>query len=189
MLEAHATTTYPGHDADIANRWEWVKDSKRNLNRAKASQLLICADLMSRFPEKLMLKKPLDPSQGPPRKNLKHIEDQLRYLAKQALQHNKLVYPEWMHYHNCKVAVDTIELVPHDRYLWFFMEMLENHPPLADSSVDALVPGLTISAESKQPDGTKSKYPPKIEAAIAVVLNGLSFVYTGYPLLVVPRIW
>lgn len=189
MLAAHAATPYPGDNASLATRWEWVKEAKRNLNRAKSRQLTIVADLMSQYPEQVMLKGPFDPAQGQPRKNLKHLEDRLRHSARKALNHSKLVYSDGRFKSGCNLK---IELIPYDRYLWFFMAVLEEHPILLEDgciSINDMFANLMINSSSDEPESVPFTYPAEIAAGITLVLEGLQFVYTGSPLFVVPRIW
>jgi hypothetical protein len=103
-----------------------VKAAKLKLNASKARQLTIAADLMSEYPEKLLLKKPGDPSQGH-RNNLVHIEHRFRKCVEKISRDRKIQHPSisW-----CYPGIDTIELVPYNRFLWTFLESLEKHPPL-----------------------------------------------------------
>lgn len=188
MLKTHATTPYPGHRSQVAIRWKWVKEAKRSLNKAKSRQLITAADLMAQFPEKLMLKKPLDPSQGAPRTNLKHIENALRFRASKALKNRQLLFQFWRAWSRCREAIDNIELVPYDRYLWFFLEMLEEHPTAEENSLDAIVMKLSISPDAKQSKNPAYDYPLEIAAEIEKVLKGISFVYVRSPLVVIDRV-
>lgn len=185
MLEPHADAPIYCYSPELVVRWDWVKTAKRNLNRAKSHQLLLVADLMQKFPEKVMLKRPLDPSQGSPRQNLKHIEDRLRNDAKRALQHARLVYPIQNNTYRCKY---TIELIPYDRYLWLFMDMLQKYPVAEKLHIDELVSNLTINSTPSGQRLAVYDYRPDVLEDIKLVLKGLKFVYTGNPLLVVRRI-
>ncbi|ERF73744.1 hypothetical protein EPUS_00998 [Endocarpon pusillum Z07020] len=197
---SNTTTNYTAHadDSNLWARWDWVKEAKLKLNATKARQLAIAAGLMSRFPEKLMLKKPRDPLQGP-RENLAHIEYGFRRRAEK-ISRDRRIHHQLTR--GCYPGVDNIELVPYDRCLWTFLESLEKHPP---GNVDVgflnTPQNMSLSEEAGQVVDSRSqvagpgeelcgpfRYPEDIATSIEVVMDGLMYVYTGSPLLVVPRI-
>ncbi|KAF7508941.1 hypothetical protein GJ744_008497 [Endocarpon pusillum] len=194
------TTNYPAHadNSHLWARWDWVKEAKLKLNATKARQLVIAADLMSRFPEKLMLKKPRDPLQGQ-RTNLAHIEDGFRRRAEKISRDRRIQH---QFVRGCCPGVDNIELVPYDRCLWTFLESLERHPPMnVDLGFRNTPQNMPLSEEAGQVVDSRSqvagpgdelcgpfRYPEDIATSIEVVMDGLMYVYTGSPLLVVPRI-
>lgn len=196
LLTAHATYQHPGGTAPLVDRWQWAKEAKRNQNKEKAQQLLLAADLITNFPTKLMVKKPTDPSQGAPRRNLRHIESGLRLRAKKALQNGQLTFSNGSK-SICRKGTDNIELLPYDRYLCFFMDMLKEHPFEGGINRTATpemlsrtgeIDGSEIGKVDFHDGGSVFEYPAVIRQKIQAILDGLLYVYTGCPQLVVERI-
>ena len=203
LLRPYASTDYPGSPImlnssceDLLIRWLWIKEAKKRLNAVKAGQLDRVTDLIMAYPGKVMLKKPLDPSQEGPRPNVLHIANTFRSNAKRMLRDSKFVHSP----PNCRCTqgVDLIELVPYDQYLWLFLETLEKHPPADDiEGVAAALQRVTLTeamGTSSLPDRNigeaqteKYRYPDDITANITLVVDGLFYVYTGSQL-IVPRI-
>ncbi|RDL40059.1 uncharacterized protein BP5553_00038 [Venustampulla echinocandica] len=169
---------------DLVARWVWIKKAITNMNKAKERQLNTVADLISEYPGMVMLKSRLDPSQTSPRPSTAHMSTRFKINAKRAAKNTR--YPR-MRPHKCFRGVDFIELIPYDRYLLLFLETLEKYPP---ESPDLDISGRLQKIALKE-DGDKAQpfqYPEDISANLEVVMNGLMYVYTGSPLLVVPRI-
>jgi hypothetical protein len=194
LLQAHSDKPYPGQQSDVTELWSWIKHAKCQQNKSKSKQLSLVADILANYPEMLMVKKPLDPDQGRPRKNLKHIETRFRLQAKKILQNHRLRFRGPV---LCKEGVDNIELVPYDRYLWLFLDTLKTHPydeertrTIRDShaSLSAEFDALTMGENALDRSGTTSDYPPEIRAKLEKVLEGLAYVYTGSSQLMVERI-
>ena len=108
---------------DLWQRWKWIEEAKMRLNAAKSAELIIFADLLAEYPEKLMVKKLLDPSQGGARPNIKHIEDRFRLRARKILNNRKL-YVQDHQFHRCSHSLDYLPLVPYDRILQFLINTL-----------------------------------------------------------------
>lgn len=88
---------------------------------------------------------------------------------------------------HCYKGVDCIELVPYDKYLWLFLDTIREYPPEDEDqlqNVEGLLDKLTMHGSL----GKQFRYPDKIATSIDVVNNGLFKVFTGSPLLFVPRI-
>jgi hypothetical protein len=186
LLSPHNATPYSlillnlGDDVEyLRTRWNWIKEAKTKLNESKARQLNLAADLYCQYPGKLMLKKPLDPSQDGPRPNFRHVENYLRQRAKRVLSDRKFNGP----FHGkCCPSIDLIELIPYDWYLKSFLDTLERFPV----GVEGKLKSLFIHEEgTKKPE--PFQYPENIAADIEIVLAGLMYVYTQYPLMV-PRV-
>jgi hypothetical protein len=192
LLRAHSDVDYPQRqdDSNAWTRWNWVKDAKLKLNAAKARQFNTMAYLISKHPEKLVVKKGMDPSQGG-RQNLAHIENYFRMCARKASKDGRIHH---QYVNRCRAGADNIELVPYDRFLWTFLECLEKYPPLSvDAGAENRLQSTSLDvegkfAETKQDLSKPFAYPEDITATINVVMDGLMYVYTGSPLLVVPRI-
>ncbi|CZR60137.1 uncharacterized protein PAC_10033 [Phialocephala subalpina] len=106
-------------------RWEWIRGAKIKFNKAKAAQWFKAAELIESHPGKLMLKKPLDPSQGPPRPNTAHIAAYLRRTANKILKHRQFgPYGD-----TCRHKINGLVLVPYDRFLWTFLDGVKKCPP------------------------------------------------------------
>ena len=195
LLQAHSYTPYPVFvSTNLQNlwaRWNWIKDAKFEQNASKSRQLNMAADLIAKYPGKLILKKPLDPSQDGPRLNAGHVANRLRGDAKRVLR-NRNICNRW--HGNCYPGIDFIELVPYDRFLWFFLDNLETYP-LDDPEFEAgqqfqklsIASALTDTTASDEESTTKFQYPEDIALSIKVVMDGLMYVYT-HSRLVVPRI-
>lgn len=104
-----------------------------------------------------MLKKPLDPIQGPARPNSKHIANRLRNVAKKIVDHRRLDQQG----KTCGYRLNTLILVSYDRFLWQFLDGVRTHPQETFT------------------------YPSDIEAKLKVVLEGLTNIYTD-PSLILP---
>jgi len=180
----------------LLNRWLWIKRAKKRMNEAKADQWNKAADLLTSYP--ILLKKTHDPSQAGPRKNIAHITGRFRGNAKRCLNDIRL---EHARDRPCVPRVDLIELVPYDRYLWYFLKMLQKHPPAND--VDALAASLhnvTLSLNEamapstierrrlSQVQGESYDYPPTIITSLQVAMDGFFYIHTGSSLLVLPRV-
>jgi hypothetical protein len=50
--------------ADLRAHWEWIKEATLKINETKGRQRHLIADLLTEYPGKVMLKRPLDPSQS-----------------------------------------------------------------------------------------------------------------------------
>jgi hypothetical protein len=181
ILRIHTTKPYPGLLADLRERWEWTKEAKRNQNRAKHQELTLVADLMATYPDQLIVKKSTDPAQAA-RQNLKHIEFGFRKRATRTLQNRQikpLYLPKRCDY---RPGVDNIELIPYDRHLRFFLDVLKEHPVGNEAAKkDELEKAMsTVAIASNFATGTQNhKYPSTILTDIQTVLDGLAFVYTG----------
>jgi hypothetical protein len=160
------------------------KKQTMKLNEMKARQLTLAADLYCQHPGKLMLKKPLDPSQDGPRPNIRHIKNYLGQRAKRVLADRKFNGP----FHGkCCPGIDLIELIPYDRYLMSFLDILERFP-VDHEGVEGKLKSIFIDeGTKKQEDHKPFQYPGNIAAKIEIVLDGLMYVYTQYPLMV-PRV-
>lgn len=194
LLEAHSDAPYPAESSDIAGLWAWVKQAKRRQNKAKNKQLTLVADILAKYPEMLMIKKTLDPAQGSPRKNLKHIETIFRRRAKKVLQNPQLRFRGTIF---CRKGIDNIELVPYDRYLWLFLDTLVAHSydHNADDNIDKSreylykhMSKLAVSRSESDGGASTDVYPPNIRVKIDKVLEGFGHVYTGSAQLSVERI-
>ena len=192
LLAPHNATPYSlvllnlGDDVEhLRTRWNWIKEAKTKLNQAKARQLALAADLFCQYPGKLMLKKPLDPSQDGPRPNVRHIENYLRQRAKRVLADRKFKGP---FRGKCCPGIDLIELIPYDRYLMSFLDTLERFP-VDHEGVEGKLKSTFIDEGTKKPeeDHEPFQYPENIATNIEIVLDGLMYVYTQYPLMV-PRV-
>jgi hypothetical protein len=161
------------------------KKQTMKLNEMKARQLTLAADLYCQHPGKLMLKKPLDPSQDGPRPNIRHIKNYLGQRAKRVLADRKFNGP----FHGkCCPGIDLIELIPYDRYLMSFLDTLERFP-VDHEGVEGKLKSMFIDEGTKKPEEDRKpfQYPENIAADIEIVLDGLMYVYTQYPLMV-PRV-
>ncbi|KAA8575034.1 hypothetical protein EYC84_004255 [Monilinia fructicola] len=177
--------------------WNWIKDSKRELNNLKSKQLRLSARLVEKYPR--ILKRPLDPSQGAPRPNTAHLVSTFEVYAMRSLGDRNL-YHNW-HKHWCIPGTHLVELVPYDRYLWLLFETLDKHPfdvgangledSLARVSLQNKEQGIDLrnSALSHVPKDISSAfvYPEEIADSLRTVLKGLMYIYTEPPL-TVPRI-
>jgi hypothetical protein len=173
-----------GEDVEyLRTRWNWVREAKRKLNESKARQLNLAADLYCQYPGKLMLKKPLDPSQDGPRPNVRHIENYLRQRAKRVLADRKFNGP---FRGKCCPGIDLIELIPYDRYLKSFLDTLSRFP-VDHVGVEGRLKGLFIDEGKATKKPAPFQYPENIAADIERVLDGLMYVYTQHPLMV-PRV-
>ena len=200
LLRPYASDNYPRISNDIyvslPLQWTWILRAKTELNRVKSQQWLRMADVITKYPGKIMLKKPLDPSQGGPRPNVKHIADHMVAYAAKALKDHKIHHED---IRKCRPGIDLIELIPYDRYLWLFLETMEKHPidndnpgddvssgtkPLFDADGTTTIPDSTGESDAN----TTFTYPEDIFKGIEVVMDGLMYLYTGSPLLMVPRI-
>jgi len=169
-------------------RWNWIKDSKLNLNVEKASHFTKAADLITAYPGNFMLKTPLDPNQGAPRRNVDHIANRFRLTARKVLRDHRILY-KYKGY--CGQAVDGLILVPYDRYLEMFLDVFRKHPLSGSESNDiySKLENLSLNTEVKvDTKPGKSIYPDNIAADLQVVLKGITYVYTGSPLRIIPRI-
>jgi hypothetical protein len=201
LLRRYASTNFPvtlGSSCEnFFMGWLWIKEAKRQMNVVKAGQLAKVADLVMSYPGKVILKKPFDPRQASPRLNIFHIANRFRSDSRKCLRDHTLITssPNW----RCYPGVDLIELIPYDRYLWLFLDTLEKHPPMDDiEGIEAGLRKVTLSeamGASSMLDGTNRKvqgekyqYPADITANIKVVMKGLFYVYTGSPLLIIPRV-
>jgi hypothetical protein len=111
LLSAHSPTPCPDlrvNDIEaLKARWDWIKRAKLALNVAKAAQILKVADLLASCPGKLLLKKPLDPSQDGPRPNTEHIVNNFRSAARKVLKDRK-THHEYRG--GCCKGIDSIEV-------------------------------------------------------------------------------
>lgn len=186
--------------SDLKARWEWIKTNTLRMNAAKSAQLEEVARIIAENPVKLRVKKPLDPSQDP-RENVQHLIDHFNIAAKKMLK-NRTV-PE--RGRRCYRGIENIEIIPYDRHLWFFLTTIKDFPhddrqviEVDKSMRDAVgQQSSTPVALKGQPRLLKSisdatvkvfQYPEEIASSISVVMNGLVNIYTGSPLLIVPRI-
>lgn len=132
ILSPYASGRLPElwHDrcADFRARWEWFENAIRKINKAKADQQRVLAELMSESPYKYMLKKTLDPSQDGPRPNTAHISNNFRSRAEKIMRNTKITRFEHWGPKACFSGVDLIEMVPYDRYLQLFMTFMKQHP-------------------------------------------------------------
>ena len=192
LLAPHNATPYSlvllnlGDDVEhLRTRWNWIKEAKTKLNQAKARQLALAADLFCQYPGKLMLKKPLDPSQDGPRPNVRHIENYLRQRAKRVLADRKFKGP---FRGKCCPGIDLIELIPYDWYLKSFLDTLERFP-VDHEGIEGKLKSMFIDEGTEKPeeDYNPFQYPENIATNIEIVLDGLMYVYTQYPLMV-PRV-
>lgn len=110
----------------LKTRWNWIKRSKLALNLAKALQIDKVANIVAAYPGRVRLKKPLDPSQDGPRPNTEHIINNFRNASRKVLKDRKTYHQYEGH---CCKGVDCIEVVPYDKYLWLFLDMIKKHPP------------------------------------------------------------
>jgi len=179
----------------LLNRWLWIKRAKKRMNAAKADQWNKAAELLTTYPT--LLKKTLDPSQVGPRKNIAHITSRFRSNAKRCSNDIRL-----QHSRNrpCVPGVDLIELVPYDRYLSFFLVILQKYPPanyidaLVDSFYDVslnLNEDMAPSSISDGPAGRVRKqsyqYASNILSDLQTAISGQLYIHTGSTLLVIPR--
>ncbi|QSZ37674.1 hypothetical protein DSL72_008773 [Monilinia vaccinii-corymbosi] len=177
--------------------WNWIKESKRELNEIKSKQLRSSARLVEKYPR--VLKRPLDPSQGAPRPNTTHLVANLEAHAMRSLRDRNLYH----HWHNnwCIPGTHMVELVPYDRYLWLLLETLDKHP--FEDRANELEDGLAKVSLQNQEQGINPghiarppvsgdalntfQYPEEVADGLETVLRGLMYIYTEPPL-VVPRI-
>lgn len=218
ILSAQTSKPCPNLDQNnltvLKERWNWIKQGKLVLNAAKAKQINEVADIVADYPGRLRLKKPLDPSQDGPRPNTQHIINGFRGAAGRVLKDRHVNH--WYRVRCCK-AVDCIEVIPYDKYLWLFLDTVKRYPPanaehcmeevyeisiLNDVAVSSSLhptPSVSKSPSIATPEQfgsvapeslapMKFEYPVDIAIAIAIVMKGLVNVYTGSELLLVPRI-
>lgn len=119
----------------------------------RAHQLEVVAELISQSPGKTILKRRLDPSQDAPRPNVDHISRQLRAAAVKSSRNPKI--PHLMVIPKCGEGVETIELVPYDRYLWLFLKGMDKHPP--GNTVDSSASTLMQRWNDTKKEATRSK--------------------------------
>ncbi|KAF4632656.1 hypothetical protein G7Y89_g5478 [Cudoniella acicularis] len=169
---------------NLVTLWKWTKSAILNINAVKAQQRNKIADLISKYPGKIMLKKPQDPSQAGPRFNTEHISKWFRDAAKRSLQNRKIPKKGTG---RCYHALELIELIPYDRCLWSFLGTLERYPP-ENPELDFTEEFQKMSLDGKEKLLKTYKYPEEIAAKLKVVMDGLMYVYTRSPLLVIPRI-
>jgi len=169
--------------ATLRARWKWIEEAIGNINAAKARQRYLLADLMSEDPWKSMLKKPLDPSQAGPRPNTAHIAATFRKSGEKILRNT---YITRHHNWSCAPGIDLVELVPYDRHLELFMRALKKYPSNWDTDASDQLQSMSLNETKEVP--ARFHYPDDIATDIKVVKDGLMYVYTGSPLLIVPRI-
>jgi hypothetical protein len=156
ILSAYSSRPCPKLDRDnleaLKARWDWIKETKLALNIAKAEQLNKVADIIATYPGKIRLKKPLDPSQDGPRPNTQHIVNNFRGAARRVLKDRKTNHENRV---RCRKGVDCIELVPYDKYLWFFLETIRDYPPASKEQtlqdVDGLLEKSTLHESLRGP--------------------------------------
>ncbi|ESZ98100.1 hypothetical protein SBOR_1479 [Sclerotinia borealis F-4128] len=177
--------------------WNWIKESKRQLNITKSEQKRLSARLVGNFSR--FLRQSLDPSQGNPRPNTSHIVARFESSAIKSLRDRNL-YHNWLHKH-CKPGTDLVELVPYDRYLWLLLETLDKHPfDIGITGLEDTLAKVTLHNEEQGTDAentglstvdkenpSRFQYPEEIADELRTVLKGLMYVYTEPPSLV-PRI-
>ncbi|KAB8304386.1 hypothetical protein EYC80_003790 [Monilinia laxa] len=177
--------------------WNWIKDSKRELNNLKSKQLKLSARLVEKYPH--ILKRPLDPSQSTPRPNTAHLVSTFEVYAMGSLGDRNL-YHNWHNYW-CIPGTHLVELVPYDRYLWLLFETLDKRPfDVGANELEDSLARASLRNEEQRIDSRNHvlthvsteisstlKYPEEIADSLKTVLKGLMYIYTEPPLLV-PRI-
>jgi hypothetical protein len=182
----HSTGPYPVCATDnydgLLSLWRWIKPAWIRMSSCKSRQLNIAADLLTEFPGKIALKRPLDPSQRGPRVNIDHV---VRRLRGDAMRYTKSMKFPHKGMPKCVVGVDVIELLPYDQYLWMFLGTVEKYPP-RNANLDIVVQMEKLPVEKG--DQTPWEYPESIQRDLKLVMDGLMYLYTGDAEFVVPRI-
>lgn len=191
LLNPHASTPYPAtfgpNYLALGAQWKWIKEAKANLNMARAKEWNMTADLIAEYPGKLMLKKPLDPSQDGPRKNMQHIERTFRMNAKKILNDHHLSLST--NHTRCTTNVELLAVVPYNTYLLLFLDTISRHPLQNDTrGLDAISVQLKNTSLNTSQGRTQFAYPSSVVTDIKIVLEGLMNIFTGDPKLIVPRI-
>jgi hypothetical protein len=200
LLRPFATTDFPvrlGHSQpELIREWQWIKEAKVKMNETKAWQSNKLADLIEEYPG--MLKRRLDPQNYPSYNSLALIKP-LRVHANYALGHRRFQIRPWGQKRGCTWTFDHIEIVPFDRDLWIFLDIMESHPP--ENDIDD-IEGWLRNMALNDPGGSSTMfqfikddkrrkgfhYPEDIATSIKVVMAGLMYIYTSSGLLTIPRI-